>query len=1155
MPKLFQSCLWGCAAAALLALGSAPASAQLVAGGIRGVVTDPVGAVIPGATITATNLATNAESSTESTAAGVFVLGNLAIGEYRVEAQAEGFKTFVVEGMSVLTGNVSTLNVSFEVGSLVQEVVVTGTVTPLINTDNAELSTNVEQRVVMDLPIGTGGGTGSAGVASGRRQADQFMFLTPGVTGDQFATHINGSPRLAQVSIIDGAVHTAVGTPGFISQTSPPFEAIEEFRLSTTLFPAEYGRGFGAKHFAFKSGGNQLHGNLFEFFRNDKLDARGFFAGSKKSPVRQNNFGGSAGGPIIRNKLFFFGTYDRFVLRGGAATRGLVTLPVAPFRQGDFSRLQSEQGITIYDPGTTAADGDGGFTREAFGNNRIPTSRQSQVYSRIVPMIPPTDPGMDGLVNNFVSRRESPTNDDAFAYKLDWNIDDDHRLTFSHWFSWFRTTKQIDGHALGCGDICGSPLDSTFGNKTAGGGFRINYDWTVTPTILNHFGMGYSQTNPRRARDPRTGNSILQVPGIPEDRPGFPAFNIAGFGLYGNSNQQPNDPSLTENYMWSDTVSVLRGRHQIKFGGEYWDMNYNNLSGTGSGGLSGMTNYDNKLTSLPNSPDFGSLGSAWASFYLGQVQTGQRLVVAPHRRVQWEYLAFFIDDKIQITPKLTMSLGMRWELPFAVNAANGRISGVDLNLSNPRAGGLPGAHVFGNHNVEPPLKTKMWGPRFGLAYQVDSNTNIRAGYGIMYAQTSANAWGALQFGNGFQAGFTARQVIPSPDNGITAAFLLDNGWKPFEGTVPDLDPGLNVNAQADWMNQDAGMQAYTQAATLNIQRRLPMDVVLDIAYVGQVSHNLPANLEHVNQVPSQYLGLGNALTAHIDSPQARAAGVGAPWDGFQSAMGANATVRQALRPYPQFINVLNNVQPTGNSTYHSMQLKVQKRFAKGLSFLTSYTLSKTLSDGDQVGFATFAAGARDTANRALEKSLTPQDVPHNLAVNFIYELPDPPGLSGVAKKILGGWQIGTIFKYRSGQPISVAGGPPLPLFGGPNRPNRVQGQDVLSGQAGEDFDPATDSYLNPGAFTQPAPFTIGNGARREPQARGFPYYNTDFNVVKRFYLGEVTNIEFRWESFNVFNQVVFGNPASNFNSPTSYGRVGGQGNVRRIMQFGLKINF
>jgi hypothetical protein len=1141
------------AAAILLAFGATGAHAQVVAGGLRGVITDPGGAVIPGATLTATNLATDATTTTTSTSAGVYLLGNLPIGQYRVGAQSEGFKTYVNEQMSVITGTTSLLNITLEIGTVVETVTVTGTVTPLINTENAEMSTNVEQRVVMDLPIGTGGGTGSGNVASGRRQADQFMFLTPGVTGNQFGTHINGSPRLAQVAIIDGIVYTPASTPGFIAQFSPPFESIEEFKLSTTLFPAEYGRGFGAKHFAFKSGGNEFHGNAFEFFRNDRLDARGFFQSGPKSPVRQNNFGGAIGGPIRRNKLFFFATYDRFVLRGGAATRALATLPVAPFRSGDFTRLFTEQGITVYDPATTRADGAGGFVRDAFDNNMIPSSRQSVIYGRVIPLLPNTD--TNTLINNFVSRGEQNPNDDAFMYKLDYYLDDDHRLTFSHWFSWFRTTKVIGGFAIACGTLCGSELEGGHPNKTAGGGFRINYDWTISPTVLNHFGMGYSQTNPRRGRDPRMGNQVIQIPGIPLDTPGYPSFAPAGFEGMGNSQAMPNDPSLTESYIWTDTVSIVTGKHQFKFGGEYWDLNYNNLAASGQGGLSGGYFFTNRLTSQPNAPDFDSQGSSWASFYLGQLQTAERRVVAPHRRPQWEYLAMFVDDKIQITPKFTLSLGLRWELPFPVNAANGRIASLDLSLPNPAAGGLPGAHVFGNDAVQPPLDKNMWGPRFGIAYQLNNKTNIRLGYGIMYAQTHAHAFGALQFGNAFQAGFSALEDIISPDDGITAAFSLDDGWSDFTGTLPNTDPGIEVGATGDFMNQAAATQSNIQAFTFNIQRQLASDIVLDIAYVGQMSHRLPANLEHLNQVPSQFLSLGNTLTAHIDSPEARAAGIQAPWDGFRDVFGAGATVRQALRPFPHFLDVRNDVQPTGNANYHAMQLKIQKRFSRGLSFLTSYTLSKTISDADQVAFAAFATGAADTANRAIAKALTVQDIPHNVAVNFIYELPTPDGMTGAAQKILGGWQIGTIFAYRSGQPLSIGGGPSLPLFGGPNRPNRVVGQDVKSGVDPGSFDPATDNYLNRAAFSQPAPFTFGTGARREPHARGFSFYNTDFNIIKRTYFGETANVEFRFETFNLFNQVVFGNPNTNWNSLTAFGTVGGQANARRIVQLGLKINF
>jgi hypothetical protein len=379
--------------------------------------------------------------------------------------------------------------------------------------------------------------------------------------------------------------------------------------------------------------------------------------------------------------------------------------------------------------------------------------------------------------------------------------------------------------------------------------------------------------------------------------------------------------------------------------------------------------------------------------------------------------------------------------------------------------------------------------------------------------------------------------------------MLRDGFPVYGGTLPNQTPTLKNNDLADYYNRNGGRQTDMQTWTLSIQHEFPWEIVVDTAYVGNVGHHVASGLENLNQVPFSFLGLGPVLNQPITSDAARSAGVSAPYPGF------TGTVAQALRPFPQYININNAFQPSSNSSYHAWQTKVQKRFAEGLAFLTSYTLAKNLSDTSQSGFATFNAGARDVANRGLEKGLTVHDRTHVLVGSLVYELPVGKNMEGVAGKVAKGWQASAIVRYAGGTPISVAGGGPIPLFSGGNRPNRVPDVSARSNVSAGSFDPARDVYLNVDAFSQPAPFTLGSGARVEPNLRNFAQLNEDLTVLKRTYITEVMNIEFRAEFFNIFNRVVFGAPSSNLNDRTNYGRVFGVANTPRQIQFGLRLNF
>lgn len=1111
--------------------------AQVTAGTIRGLLTDSSGAPVPNVEVRAIHFGTGRQLSTRTTEAGVYVLGNAPVGEYRIQVEAPGFKSYSQQPVVVGTATTTSLDISLEVGQITEAVTVEGAYTPLLQTDNSEVSTVMEQKLVIDLPMDLGGRS-AAGGASGRRQIETFVFLTPGVTGDLWNKHFLGSPQHTAQSVIEGIPLAIQESPGRTSQVGPPVEAIQEFKVSTTLYSADQGRGLGIANYTFKSGSNEFHGNAFWFLRNDKLDARGRFRAAR--PItRQNEYGGTFGGPILGNKLFFFGAYTGFKRRGGALSSSLATIPAMDFRQGNFSRLVDGAGvqIPIYDPNSTRSDGAGGFVRTPFEGNIIPANRISRVAADAVKLLPAPD--SPGIVNNWVNRAQEPTNDDVWSVKTDYNLRSRQHLSFSYW--WVHL-DQLRYAAWGV-----NPVDTGYIENHRGGGLRANYDFAIRPTLLNHFAWGYSRQNKDRLPAFPVSGNIFNIPNISVNTQQAPLFAPPGYLSWGGAQAGP-DLTRDDAHIFTDTLSWVKGRHQIRFGGEYWDQSFSRFDGRNE---AGTYNFDRLSTSQPNSPNFGRWGDAFASFLLGEVYSGNFLVNPTRPIYDTRYLAFFFEDKLQVTPKLTLSLGIRYDLPWPIREREDRISGVDLYLPNSAAAGRPGAFVFGNDAAGPKLHKTEWAPRVAAAYQINRKTVLRSGFGIIYAQANALVSGTELGGNALLAGFTGTSSPVTLNQGITPAFRLDEGPPPAPVQFPNLSPTINVGGVGDYLNAQSGTAPHTVSYNFTIQRELPFGIYTDFAYVGAKSSHLPANLENPNQVPARYLSLGPLLNANINSAAAMDAGIMPTYPGF------SGSVAQALRPYPQYTSLVAHASPIGNSTYQSFQLKVQKRYSSGLSFLTSYTLSKTITDTSGNAWSLLESAPRDTANLGLEKSVAPFDNTHNLIANFVYELPGRT-LKGAKAALLRGWQAGGTIVYTSGPPISISGGPPLPLFGGPNRPSRVPGVDRFTGVSKGDFDPDKHRLLNIAAYRQPAPFTMGDVGRVESDLRGFTFWNESMTFMKRTYIPairEAFNIEFRAEFFNLTNRVVFSTPAANINNTNTFGVVSGQSNSPRTIQFGLKFNF
>ena len=1123
-------------------------------GGLTGRVADSTGAGVPAVALKITNIDTAAQVSTVSSSDGAYLAANLPPGRYRVSVSKAGFKTTVQEPVTVSTATIATVDFTLAVGQINESVTVEGGAVEL-QTTSAEVGTVMQNKSILDLPISMGGAATTG--ATGRRQIENFIFLTPGVTGTQWSKSINGSPGFSQEVLIDGIDMQNIGAPGFIAEASPPYESVQEFKVQNTLYPAEYGGGYGVMNFTLKSGTNQFHGDLFEFLRNDKTDSRGFFATSK-SMLRQNEFGGTLGGPLVipkiyngKDKTFFFVSYSGFRLRGGIAAGNLQTLPTTLERSGDFS----DYPFPLYDPASTRPDGQGGYVRDPFANNRIPVSRFSGVAQRTLPLIP--QPDITAYVNNYVNRQSQPSTDDDWSVKVDHQINSKQRISAAYW--WVNGNTQINGPIAG-------ELNPGYRNTpTEASGYRFNHTYTISPTLLNRVGIGYTPTSPTWSRwtlDPRLGNKVMQINGIPQDAHGYPQLTFSGATSYaslGNANNNGTDPQFFQNWSGQDDVAWVKGAHQVKFGIMWRRREMTVLDRRNEGGsftFSGLS------TSLPDSPNFNNWGNPFASFLLGETFSANAAVPAPLRHYKDDFMATYAEDVIKLAPRVNLSLGLRYELPLYAKEKDGIISFLDLSKPNPGAGGRPGALVFlgqgdgrtGSYSIFGGYHTGF-SPRVALTYGLNNKTVLRMGYGIFRVET---ATGRLNGCNYWCSGFGLQPSYTSTDQGVTPAFNLDKGFPPNPQNPPIFDPSLNNNGSVSLINWHANKMGLLQSWTFDLQRDLPFGIMLDAAYVGTKSNGTWTGAENPNQVDPKYLSLGQTLLADINSPQAAAAGIFKPYAGF------TGSVAQALRAYPQYTNIDDMYQPTGYNFYNALQIRLQKRYSSGLSFLGAYTLSKNIGfpGGDIFGDTAGGGGAKamDTFNRKLEKTTVSGDQTHTLIMSWDYELPFGrgkkflAGINAVADKFLGGWQINGIQTYRSGTLIGVSGGGALPLFGGGNRPNWIS-NDVRSSASMSSFDPAVNRYLNISAFSQPAPYTFGNAAPRLPNVRTPFYYNEDISFFKNVSVAENVRVQFRAEFYDIFNRVVFSGPSANINNPSTFGIISGQANTPRLIQFALKLIF
>lgn len=1107
---------------------------------ITGTIVDPSQAAIPGANVKAINLATAVPYSSTTNNVGNFVIAELPEGRYKVSVEKAGFKTSITN-VELAIGQTLTLNISLRIGATTQNVKVVATATG-IQTSTSDITTDVNRRMVADLPLAVSGNI---------RDPESFIFLAPGVTGNTANTQIEGSQSRSKRVLLDGFDATGQESGGILF-SYPSDEAISEFRLLGANFNAEYGwTGGGFEIFTTKSGTDQYHGSLFEYMRNTDLDARGFY--SPVTPVtHQNEFGVDFGGPVRIPKIyngthrtFFHFVYDGFRYSSAAANT-LISVPPLAFRNGDFSSLVNATGqpVTIYDPSTTTTV-NGVATRSPFANNQVPASDFSAVSKNIIPLLPlPTN---SNLLDNYQAVGRTIANADQIDFKVDQIFSDRNHLGVFYYENWHPVTNPAE--------IAG-PASAAYVNGYTSVWLRANEDFIISPTKLNHLGIAYT-------REHQYWNSLNAGLGWPEKlgltgvTTGYGnAFPYASFsdGYYplGNTGY-PKTVGLqvNETYQASDSFSWVKGKHIIKFGAQWrWAL----TNGADFFGGQGLFHFSSLETGLPGSS--AVTGNSFASFLLGDVDSATRNVlsyVPSNRYTDW---GFYFQDDWKATRRLTVNYGLRYDVMRPRHEGHDNLSMFSPWVPNPGAGGLPGAILFlGNGPGRSGLTSfadtfyKNFAPRLGLAYALNKKTVIHAGYGIYYGL--GNAVTDLRASQSYNFGFSASPTYASTNAGVTPAFNWDSGFPTNFAAPPLISPTVANGSNVVTMYRGDGRPPYFQNWTLDVQRSIGSNLLLDVAYVGVTGMRLGTGLINLNQVNPSYLSLGSLLTLPVTSPQAQAAGIAIPYAGF------TGSVAQALRPYPQYLGIQDNANPNGFSTYNSLQVKVQKRFSHGLTAIASYTWAKSLSNGS------IAAGGgpagEDFYNRRIEKAVSENDVPQTLSLSYVYELPFGPGKrflrTGVVSKVLGGWTFSGIQRYSAGTPIVLSATNTLPIFNGTQRPNLVSGVPLVNNLSNFDpNNPQHDHYINTAAFTVPASYTFGTAARSYTGLRNPKFLDEDFALMRRINLSERFSLTFRGEFFNVFNRVQFGSPGSNV-SASNFGLISSQANTPRQGQVSLRLDF
>jgi hypothetical protein len=1155
--------------AILLGFGASPASAQVLYGSIVGTLTDPTGAGVPKAAITVKNTSAGLSRQAIADEAGYYSIPNLLPGAYDLSVSVAGFKPVTQKGVNVLINTVTRVDLALEVGAITESVTVEASAAQL-QTNKTDVNVNLEARAIEELPL------------SGYRNFQTLINLVPGATPGRFQNamidtpqrdftfNFNGQDRGDNNTRVDGAPNVLVTMPHHMVYV-PPVESIEEVNISTNNFEAEQGMtGGAAVTVTTKSGTNQFHGSAFGFHTDNALrafwwDENRVGVTSKPKSIR-NIDGGSIGGPIKKGKLFFFTDWEGTFERVGRS--GLFSVPAADFRSGDFSRklgapildskgaaimvptteggfTQLRQGM-VFDPFTGSSDGTGRSVFSSNGRlNVIPNSRLNPAMAKLLSMVPAAN--LSGDVNNLYNTATQRLNRNNLDAKVNWNRNQKQQL-------WFKYSVM---DALAHGDFAlgqaGGPClcdGGGVGNghtlvQTAG----IGQTYAASPNFLIDGNLGWTRFG-QNVRSPDLGTNFgsvtLGIPGTNGPDPlesGLPAFSPGSdYTTLGNTEGWNPLARNDQSYTFSTNVSWMKSAHEIRFGFDFLHHLMNHWQPELGDGPRGAFSFGNAIAALNpaaigssagfqgGTPSFENGWNGFAGFLLGTpTHSGKSSQYIKMNSLE-NVFALYVRDRWRATSKLTLNLGLRWELyPTRTRSAGMGIESYDPTTNEVLVGGRGGIP----QDAGVSYSKKLFAPRVGFAYQVSNSTVIRSGYGITY---HSHPWGAQALRGWYPLtivavfdGINGYEPVNTDPNYV-AAGVPNAPLGPTAGIPPICCPDISKGRIPLPLSNDMGYpvanrqlhRGYIQSWNFILERKLPEQFVMSVGYVGTASVNGFAFLDiNASQIP----GSGND---------------GRP---LFAKFGRTVTTRE--------------FDGRTHSTYHSLQATINRRVAGGLFLKGAYTYSHAIDMANYGDWTTFSWNAPSVFYR--NKASASNNIPHMLQLGYVYETPFGKGkrwaTSGPSRAVLGDWQFNGLFSAYQGRQYTLsASGAGLNMPGNAQTPDQIKPTVDQPGKVGDD-----GTWFDTSAFARPTGVRFGNVGRNT--MRGPGVVNTDLSLFRNFKIVEKVNLQFRAESFNLTNTPHFANPNGNANS-SNFGKVlatqSGSADAvgrSRELRFGLRLGF
>jgi len=1162
------------AAALLSLLCVGPLDAQLNRATITGTVTDSTGGVVPNVEVVATNVDTGTVTRAHTNNVGIYSILNLVPGKYSLKLSHAGFTPIDVPEIILQSTQVAKMDETLQVGAIAQSVEVTDQA-PILESQTSSVGNNMSGQVMTDMPLSIGGG----------RNFETFaVALTPGYSpsSNPYTAVINNNQVFTKDYTVDGTSGTSQ-IQGDSDETAPSMEAVEEAEVQTSgVEPQNAITNGGVIMLNLKSGTNQIHGSAFDYGHNEILDAR-TWGDPDKPKDRFWDYGGSVGGPVRKNKTFYFGAFERyqqnnFALGTLGAGTGAATVPTQDFLNGNFSALlntSKQLGTDKYgNPVYAGAIFNPTDPGAVFGGNIIPANMISPVSQKIINMYEKDyAPQSDSLIGNerFTVTNSPSQTPDQVVVKLDHNLTDKHRLSGSWVYNHRPRLLDDSGGVWQLGSTDGGPLAADRYQLVVSHQWRASDSWTITPNLLNIVNATYNQYwNGSVPTSTSTDwNSQLGFGNTGANN--FPSLNfgnaVNGYYETGLGNTWEGH-YVSGNFIYADTLSWTKGKHTYMFGGDFRAMLNNSTSG--SGALS--FGFNPNTTGAPSQPWGNQVGFGFASFLLGDVQSASQTtpINLYGRR---KAMDLFAQDSWKVTPKLTLNLGLRWDATFRLHEKYGHWANFDLTTVDPNLG-IPGAVVYANGGGDSFETSEDWhnfGPNVGVAWNPWKKFVFRGAFNMLYAPIGIQYWSGIPYG--FAPGFQGVDAATTP-------FNWNSGY-PGVFTPGTKSTTMPINILGATISPNSLLAGYTDNWNIGVQYELKKNMLIDVSYVANRGHHLQdTGLWNNETTPAEFHSLvhsGNALNWVCDPYTAASYKVPYPYPGFC------APALAAVAPYPQlasgeanywfYPNLFYVGLPTGQSYYDSMVVRFIKRLGAGLAMDMNYTLSRSTGDVySAFGDSYDTASIQDFTNLAQEAhTLTGYDQKHVFKGGVTYELPFGHGrmllksAHGPLNGLVSGWRASGLVTYASGLPLSFYSTNYYyyPLWAATYVNYNLSGYTSSQFSSGNfqivtdtSNPPTADRYFPSTIATNPAYGDFGSGPPRIDALRGFGITSENVSLLKNTTFGPEGRylFQFRVEFYNIFNRHTFANPITDLSS-SEFGYVPGVNSAPRQGQFGLRFQF